>query len=148
MSDVTTAGKQRGRPFCKGQSGNPAGRPKGSRNRFTLLAEQLMQEDAEDVVRAVISAAKQGDIAAARLVLDRILPTRRGTPVKFALPVISEEGDLAPALGAVLNAMADGVITPDEALSVANLLKINDELLQRASFRENIMAALGGSRPL
>lgn len=30
----TTARKQRGKPFQKGQSGNPAGRPKGSRNKF------------------------------------------------------------------------------------------------------------------
>lgn len=32
---VKTAPKQRGKPFQKGQSGNPAGRPKGSRNRLS-----------------------------------------------------------------------------------------------------------------
>jgi hypothetical protein len=37
MSTDDTAGEQRviGRPFQKGQSGNPAGRPKGSRNKFS-----------------------------------------------------------------------------------------------------------------
>ena len=39
--------KQRGRPFEKGRSGNPAGRPRGSRNRSTLAAQMLLQGEAE-----------------------------------------------------------------------------------------------------
>lgn len=81
-----TGRKQRGRPFPKGRSGNPAGRPKGARNKATVLAEQLMADDAENVVRAVVKAAKRGDMAAARIVLDRIVPPRKGRPVKFTVP--------------------------------------------------------------
>jgi hypothetical protein len=55
----------------QGHSGNPRGRPKGARHRATILAEQLMQGDAEDVVRAVIAAAKGGDMTAAKIILDR-----------------------------------------------------------------------------
>ena len=33
-----TAKRPRGRPFVKGQSGNPTGRPKGTKNRSTLIA--------------------------------------------------------------------------------------------------------------
>ena len=36
-----TAREQRGRPFRTGLSGNPAGRPPGSRNRATLAVEAL-----------------------------------------------------------------------------------------------------------
>jgi hypothetical protein len=65
----------------------------------TLLAEQIMQDDAEDVVRAVLSAAKGGDMVAARLVLERILPARRGRPVVFALPTVQTPADLPLVLG-------------------------------------------------
>jgi hypothetical protein len=39
--------KQRERPFEKGRSGNPAGRPRGCRNRSTLAAQLLLQGEAE-----------------------------------------------------------------------------------------------------
>jgi hypothetical protein len=58
-----------GRRFQPGQSGNPRGKQKGCKHRVTLLAEQLMEDDAEDVVRAVITAAKGGDMIAAKLIL-------------------------------------------------------------------------------
>jgi Family of unknown function (DUF5681) len=41
--------------FQKGQSGNPAGKPKGARHKATLLAERLMQDDVEKIVNAVLT---------------------------------------------------------------------------------------------
>ena len=49
-----TAAKQRGRPFEPGKSGNPKGKPKGSRNQATLLAEALLDGEAEAITRKVI----------------------------------------------------------------------------------------------
>ena len=57
--------KTRGKPF---QPGN-AGRPKGARNKRTLLAEQIMADDLESVAQAVVTATKHGDMAAARSVI-------------------------------------------------------------------------------
>jgi hypothetical protein len=39
-----------GRPFQKGQSGNPAGRPVGSRNRATQVAEAILDDNAEGII--------------------------------------------------------------------------------------------------
>ena len=47
MAAENTAGKQRGQPFRKGQSGNPRGRPAGARNAATVIAEQLLDGEAE-----------------------------------------------------------------------------------------------------
>lgn len=83
-----TAEKQRGRPFEPGQSGNPAGRPLGSRNKATMAVENLLDAEAEAITRKAIELAKDGDMTAVRLCLERILPPRRDRPVIFELPGI------------------------------------------------------------
>lgn len=138
MSAEKTPRKQRGRPFSKGSSGNPSGRPKGARNRSTVLAEKLMQDDAQEVTRAVVTAAKNGDMTAARLVLDRIVPPRKGRPVKFALPSGGSAGDLAAAVGAVVTAMARGELTPDEASTVASVLEVRRRAIETAELEKRI----------
>ena len=112
-----------GRPF---QPGNP-GKPKGARHKTTLIAEKLaieklMEEDAEGVTRLVIEAAKEGDMTAARLVLERVYPVRKGRPVRLELPEVETAADLPVALSAILSAMGQGEITPEEAVVVANVV--------------------------
>ena len=46
-----------GRPFPKGQSGNPAGRPIGARNAATQLAEALLDGEAEALTRKLVELA-------------------------------------------------------------------------------------------
>ncbi|MGC2414529.1 MAG: DUF5681 domain-containing protein [Stellaceae bacterium] len=138
---ANTAGIQRGRPFRRGQSGNPGGKPKGARHRTTVAAELLMQEDAEAVVRAVLAAAKDGDMTAARLVLDRIAPPRKGRPVRFAIPEMTSARDIGAAVGAVALAMGRGELTPEEAASVAAVLEIRRKALETVEI-ENRVAAL------
>src|SRR5262249_39105368 len=76
---VNSLQKQRragGRPFQKGQSGNLAGRPPGSRNEATLAAEILLEGEAEALTRQAIELALEGDRTALKLCLERILPRR------------------------------------------------------------------------
>lgn len=47
MHAVNNSAKQRGRPFEAGVSGNPAGRPKGSRNRRTTAVVEAAQSSGE-----------------------------------------------------------------------------------------------------
>ena len=133
-----TAGMQRGKPFPKGKSGNPRGKPKGARHKTTLLAEKLMQDDAENIVNAVLTAARDGDMAAARIVLDRILPARRDNPVTFALPKIKRPADAVAASSALLAAVADGNFTPGEALEVSKLIDGFIKTLEVAELEERL----------
>ena len=72
MSEAeNTAGKQRGKPFQKGQSGNPDGRPRGSRNATTLALEALLDGQATALTQKAIDLALTGDMAALRLCLLR-----------------------------------------------------------------------------
>ena len=84
-----TAGEQRGRPFKPGQSGNPHGRPQGSRHRTTLAMDALLDGEAEALTRKAIQMALGGDTVAMRLCLDRLSPARKDRPVALALPPIT-----------------------------------------------------------
>jgi hypothetical protein len=51
-------------PFQPGQSGNPAGRPRGARNKTTVLLERLLEgaSDAPGAIAAIITAVCAGEI--------------------------------------------------------------------------------------
>src|SRR6185437_8037184 len=90
---------RRGRPFQKGRSGNPAGRQPGCRNRTTLVAEALLEGEAQALVRKAIELALAGDTTALRLCLERVVPQRKSRAVAFEAPRIDRVEDLAGAIG-------------------------------------------------
>ncbi len=97
-----------------------------------------MEDDAADVVRAVLTAAKGGDMVAARLVMDRIVPPRRGRPVAFALPAVQTVADLPAALGAVVAGVACGVLTPEEGAAVASVLETQRRAIETTELEARI----------
>ena len=109
--------------FQPGQSGNPAGRPLGARNKTTILAEQMLDGEAEALTGELIRLAKRGDAAALRLCMDRLLPPRKSRAVKFDLPPLTNGSDAVQALSAIVAAVAAGELTPAEA---ADLMKVVD----------------------
>jgi hypothetical protein len=58
--------KQRGRPFAKGRSGDPAGKPKGARHRVTRAVEALFDGEAEALTRKALEMALADDGALLR----------------------------------------------------------------------------------
>ena len=132
--------KQRGRPFEKGRSGNPAGRPRGCRNRSTLAAQLLLQGEAEALTRKAVELALGGDPTALRLCLERVLPPCRQRAVKFALPPIESAADIAAAMKAVAAALADGVITPGEGEAIARIVDTFVRAIETSDFERRLSA--------
>jgi hypothetical protein len=122
----------------RGCSGNPRGKRKGTRHRATVLAERLLEEDATDVVQAVITKARGGDIAAAKLVLDRILPPRKGCTVTFDLPDLKAAADLPQAVASVTRSIAEGTLTPDEGAAVVTVLEAQRRAIETAELEARI----------
>jgi hypothetical protein len=112
----------RGRSFAKGQSGNPAGRPLGSRNRTTRAAEALLDGEAEALTRKAIERAFEGDTTALRICLDRILPPRRERRLNFELPKLNSAEDAVKASAAIVAMVAAGEITLSEAEAMGRLV--------------------------
>jgi hypothetical protein len=135
-----SAAEQRGKPFKPGQSGNPSGKPKGARHRATVFAEKLMEDETGDVVRAVINAAKGGDMVAARLVLERIAPPRKGRTVRFELPPIEKASDVLTGLSALIQAVSIENLTPDEATTVASLIELKRRAIETLEIERRLVA--------
>jgi Family of unknown function (DUF5681) len=57
--------------FKPGKSGNPSGKPKGARNKTTVAMEKLLDDDAATITSKAIELAKNGDLTALRLCLER-----------------------------------------------------------------------------
>ena len=109
--------------FQKGQSGNPAGRPRGSRNKHTIAAEKLLAEDAEVLARVAIDLAKAGDIAALRLCLDRVCAPHRHRPMAFDMPALGVAADAVGAMRNLMEGLAEGEVSAPEAAGLAKVIE-------------------------
>ncbi len=90
MNDIVPSNNVESTPKPRGfQKGNP-GRPKGARNKATVLAERLMEKDVRGITNVVVEQALAGDLQAAKLVLDRVAPPPKGRRVSFSMPLIPE----------------------------------------------------------
>ena len=115
--------RPRGRPFKPGESGNPKGRPLGSRNRMTLAAEALLGDEALGITRKCVALALAGNSVALKLTVDRILPVYRDRLVSFKLPRMEKPEDGAAAMAAIVAAVADGHVSPAEAAELATVVQ-------------------------
>jgi F0F1-type ATP synthase gamma subunit len=79
--------------FRKGQSGNPAGRPPGSRNRATSMVQNLLEGAAENIAKRAAQLAEDGNVAAIRICMNRLSPVGQHNPVAFELPPIHSTQD-------------------------------------------------------
>src|SRR5262249_45951766 len=108
--------------FQKGQSGNPAGRPRGSRNKTTVLMQNLLGAEAEATAGKAIEMPKDGDMAAIRVCMDRLASIHRKDPIAFELPPMDKARDTVAAVAAVVSAVAAGDLTTSEAAEVAKII--------------------------
>jgi hypothetical protein len=79
------------------------------------------------------------------MVLERVAPMSRNRPVQFDMPVIETAADLGEAMGAILQAAADGELAPDEVVSIASLIETRRRTIETIELEARI-AALEQSR--
>src|SRR5260370_2439083 len=109
-------------PFQKGQSGNPAGRPRGARNRKMIVLQSMLDEDGEAILAQAMKMAKAGNIFALRLCLERLLPKRRHEPLQCELPPICKAADAVTAMGNIADAVGTGDSPPPQAPPPAHVV--------------------------
>jgi len=137
MSPESSLNLQGGR-FPKGRSGNPKGKPKGARNRTTVIAQTLLEGEAEALVKKVVRLALDGDLTCLRICIERLVPPKRDAPIDIDLPEIGAVADI-PKLFAVLTAkLRDGGITPSEARALIDLTEAIRRLFEVTELEHRI----------
>jgi Family of unknown function (DUF5681) len=126
-------------PFAKGQSGNPAGRPVGSRNKFTREMDEALEQRGLPVVEAIIHHAQEANPAAMRLCLDRLAGKHRSCPIE--LPPVEQPDYIVAALTEVQRALGAGEIMIDEASRLVDLIARTGRVLAAKALAEINFAA-------
>jgi hypothetical protein len=135
MKDSPRSSKGR---FKKGASGNPTGRPAGSRNKATLACEQLLEGEGEELILKVIEKAKQGDMHALRLCLERIIPVRKERSINLELRPVKTIQDVPIQYQDILTAVGNGSITPGEGEALSNIVTSHAQIMDRVELDRRV----------
>lgn len=120
--------------FIKGKSGNPLGRPRGVRNRATVLAEKLFEDDIEEICKQAIDQAKKGNVHAIKLILDRILPIKKEASIFIDLPNVNNAQDILKAVNRVAEAVCEGKVTPSEGELLTRIIDRQAKAIELSDF--------------
>ena len=144
MSAENATRKQRGKPFRKGESGNPAGKAPGTRNKATRAIQALLDGEAEALTRKCVDMALDGDSVALRLCLDRLCPPARERAIdaNVELPELTAD-NLPRAVATIVEAVAAGHLLPGEGQALIGMLEGLRKSIELAELEKRIAALEG-----
>jgi hypothetical protein len=122
--------------FEPGQSGNPQAPPPGIRDKRLAMRDLLIPHAPELVAKAV-EMAKNGDAAALRICFDRLIPPAKAKDDPVSLPLTDS---LADNSRAVIKALADGDLTPEEAGTVLQALASQVRIIEADEIEKRLAA--------
>jgi hypothetical protein len=123
-------------PFVKGQSGNPAGRPVGSRNRFTGEMDEALAANGPELIDKIVTHAHAANPSAMRLCLDRLVPMGKHRPSSVALPPVDTPDYTMAALAEIQRALEAGEITTDEGMRLLGFVERATRILASKAVAE------------
>lgn len=138
--DANAADENNQGRWKRGQSGNRAGRPTGSRNKTTLAAEALLDGQGERLMQVCVNRALAGDGIALKLCLERILPVRKERFLHLTLPPLHTANDLLEASKQVVEAIVTGTLLPSEGVVIVNLIEQARKVMELTAFEERLSA--------
>ena len=118
--------------FQKGKSGNPRGKKPGTKNK-TL---QLFRSSDEQLQRKVLEMALSGDLAAMKIVADRLWPRLRAEAAHISIDVVSN--DVAEQGRAIIDAALSGKITTDVGRDLLASLYAQAKIVEAAEFEARL----------
>ena len=116
------------------------GKTKGARHKATMAVEELLDGQVKQQTQKAVAAALGGDMTAMRLCLERICPPRKDQPVLIDLPEMTTSKGASRVMAGILEAVADGDITPDEARGVSSIVEVYRKTLETSELEARLSA--------
>ena len=120
--------------FKRGESGNPAGRPRGSVNKNL----RMLRDAAEAILPDLIERAKSGDLEAQKLILDRGIPRLRAVSMPEAM--VLPDGSLTDQARALVTQVAAGDLSTTVAAEIAGLITASARVEEVDQLRDEMKA--------
>ena len=124
--------KRRGNPALKkGVVLNPKGRPKGSLNKYTLLAREMMTERGPEIVQMIMDKAMEGDVHCMKMCIDRILPVHKAVDpnkAKQDSQIVINVGNAGALEKKVEEVPPEKLVDPETKDDDALIVEVNEKL--------------------
>jgi hypothetical protein len=139
MSETVAAGEgDNPRQEASGRGGAREG--KNAQGRVRSESEDLLDRAAAALTRKAIERALEGDGAALRLCIERVMPVRKDRPVTFPISKIESPSDAANYMSALLAAVAGGAVSPSEASEIARLVESYIKVFDASEIERRVAA--------
>lgn len=102
------------------------------------MAEKLLENETEEICRQAIELAKKGNIQAIKIILDRILPPRKETPITIDLPVMKASTDILEAINQVTLAICCGKISLSDGETLSRIIERQAKAIEMNEFEQRL----------
>lgn len=109
--------------FTKGSVPNPKGRPRGSRNKATIIAQQMLDGQSEELVSKAIELALDGDQTMLRICLERLVPVRKDSPISVRLPRLDGIEKAGDVMKKIVRDVANSKLTVEEGNKLISMVE-------------------------
>lgn len=123
--------------FEKGKSGNPGGRPSSAVK--TAEVRQALIGAAPRILKRLIELALDGDVSAAKIVLDRIMPPLKPTEPPTTLE-IKKSWSLSRQADAIQQSVYAGELTISQAQGLIGNLLSQAKIVEASELEERLAA--------
>ena len=105
-----------------------------------MLVQFLLERDLEEICNRVIEEAKAGNMQAVKMILDRILPPKKDSPIAIDIPQIKTASDILQAINCISTAVGQGEISPSEGETLSKIIDIHSKALEIYDFEKRLKA--------
>lgn len=107
----------------------------------------MLDGQAQALTQKVVELALAGDMAALKLCIERLIPIRKDRAVHLPLPTIAGATDIPSGIAAVLQAVAEGELTPTEGHTLCSVFDLHRRAIETAELEARVAALESGGEP-